>query len=315
MRTRRIAAEFEVHDERFAQVGGDDHLEVLYDGGRWLEGPVYSPAWRSVLFSDIPNDRVLRWDETTGRTGVFTAPAGFANGRTLDRQGRVITCSQGARAVVRTEVDGSTTVLADRWNGKRLNSPNDVVVRADGTIWFTDPSYGIDSDYEGHRAASETDGCHVYRIRDGVVDRVADDFDRPNGLAFNADEDQLHIVDTRRHHVRRFDVSPDGELSGGDVLATCEATNAFDGLRVDHLGRLWVAAHDGLHCFDPDGTLLGKLLVPEVCANLAFGGQRGTLLFITASTTLYSIMVNFTEAVRPPAKITRDPRTPTADRR
>ena len=161
---RTVPARFEVIDDRFAGVGGDAHMEVLFSAGRWLEGPVYVPAGRYVLFSDIPNDRVLRWDETTGAVGVFHQPAGYANGRTLDRTGRVVSCRHGHRQVVRTEHDGRDTVLASHHQGRRLNSPNDVVERADGTIWFTDPSYGIDSDYEGHLADSEIGGCHVYRI-------------------------------------------------------------------------------------------------------------------------------------------------------
>ena len=143
---------------------------TVFDDGRWLEGPAYSPLWRSVLFSDIPNDRVLRWDETTGAVGVWRSPAGYANGRIVDRQGRVVHCHHGSRSVTRVEPDGSVTTLADAYEGRRLNSPNDLVERADGSIWFTDPSYGIHSDYEGHQGESETDGCHVYRVdADGSV--------------------------------------------------------------------------------------------------------------------------------------------------
>jgi gluconolactonase len=296
---QRIRAVFEQIDERFHRVSGDEYVAVLYDEGRWLEGPAYSHTWRSLLFSDIPNDRVLRLDETTGAVGVWRQPAGYANGRTIDRQGRVISCEHGTRAVTRTEFDGTVSVVADRWDGRRLNSPNDVVVRADGTVWFTDPSYGIDSDYEGARAASETDGCHVYRVDpDGTVVRVADDFERPNGLAFSADERQLYIVDTRRKHIRRFDVDANG-LSGGEVLAECDA-GSFDGIRIDHQNRIWAAAHDGLHCFDPtDGALLGKLRLPEICANLTFGGPKGNILYVTASNTLFSIMTNCTGASYP----------------
>jgi len=236
--------------------------------------------------------------------GVWRQPAGYANGRTIDRQGRVISCEQGTRSVTRTEFDGSTTVLADRWEGHRLNSPNDVVVKADGTVWFTDPSYGIESDYEGFRADSETDGCHVFCIdADGAVVRVADDFERPNGLAFSADERQLYIVDTRRKHIRRFDVDASNQLSGGEVLAECDA-GSFDGIRIDHRNRIWAAAHDGLHCFDPDdGALLGKLKLPEICANLTFGGPKGNILYVTASNTLFSIMTNCTGAVYPTAEL------------
>ena len=296
---RTVPTRFELIDDRFAGVDGDARMEVLFSAGRWLEGPVYVPAGRYVLFSDIPNDRVLRWDETTGAVGVFSQPAGYANGRTLDRGGRVVSCQHGHRRVARTEHDGRDTVLASHHEGRRLNSPNDVVERADGTIWFTDPSYGIDSDYEGHLAQSEVGGCHVYRIDpSGDVHIVADDFERPNGLAFSCDEQQLYVADTRRRHIRRFDVDDDGSLSGGDVFADCVA-GTFDGLRLDSRGRVWAAAHDGLHCFDPDGTLLGKLHVPEVVSNLAFGGPERNHLFITATTTLYTLKLNCSGATYP----------------
>src|SRR5665811_1080600 len=185
---------------------------------------------------------------------------------TVDGQGRLVSCEQGNRRITRTEHDGSIIVLADRLSdGRRFNSPNDVVEHSDGSIWFTDPSYGIDTDYEGHKADSEIGACHVYRIDagSGTVRIVADDFVRPNGLAFSADERQLYIVDTSRKHHRRFYVAIDGDLSGGAVFAGCDA-GTFDGVRLDDSGRVWVAAHDGLHCFDPDGTLLGKLRLPEI---------------------------------------------------
>lgn len=279
-------------DERFAAVDGDQRLERIFADGRWVEGPVYSLAWRCLLFSDIPNDLTLRFDETSGVVGVFAHPAGYANGRTIDRQGRVVTCEHGGRRVTRVEHDGATTVLADRFEGKRLNSPNDVVERADGTVWFTDPSYGIETDYEGDRADSEIGGCHVYRIDpDGAVVRVADDFVRPNGLAFSADETQLYVVDTRARHIRRFDVSDGGVLTGGGVFAE-SGTMAYDGIRLDEDGRLWVAADDGLHCYDPDGTLLGKLLLPQAASNLAFGGPKRNVLYVTATWAVYRLRLN-----------------------
>ena len=294
-----IKTDFEVLDERFARVGGDEWMERVFDGGRWTEGPAYVPAGRYLVFSDIPNDRVLRWDETTGAVGVLRAPADYANGRTLDRLGRLVSCEQGTRRVTRVEHDGSLTVLADRYRGNRFNSPNDVVEHSDGGIWFTDPSYGIDSDYEGIRAASELDGCHVYRVDPrGEVHRVADDFDRPNGLAFSAGEETLYVGDSRRKHIRRFDVVDGAALSGGEVFATCDA-GTFDGLRLDAEGRLWAAAHDGLHCFAPEGTLLGKLHVPEVTSNLVFGGPRRNHLFITATTSVYAIRLNVNGAAYP----------------
>ncbi|MFC9252947.1 SMP-30/gluconolactonase/LRE family protein [Amycolatopsis thailandensis] len=290
-----VKAHFEVLDERFARVNGDEWMRRLHTGCRWTEGPAYFPAGRYLVFSDIPNDRVLRWDETTGAVGVFREPAGFHNGHTVDRQGRLVSCEQGGRRVTRTEHDGTTTVLADTYQGKKFNSPNDVVESSDGAIWFTDPSYGIDSDYEGHQAESEIGACHVYRADplDGSVRIVADDFARPNGLAFSLDESLLYIADTRQNpsHIRVFSVN-DGRLSGGGIFATCDA-GGFDGVRVDAAGRVWAAAHDGLHCFAPDGTRIGKLRVPEVCSNLTFGGPRWNDLFITASSSVYTLRVNF----------------------
>jgi gluconolactonase len=242
----------------------------------------------------------MRWDETTGVTGVFRQPSGFANGHTADRQGRMLSCEHGHRRVTRTEPDGSITVLADAYQGKKLNSPNDIVERADGSVWFTDPAYGIDSDYEGHQATSEIGACYVYRIdpSTGQVTIVADDFDRPNGLAFSADERQLYIADSARHHIRVFSVTDDGRLEGGAVFVACD-TGTFDGIRLDSAGRIWAAADDGLHCIDPDGTLIGKLHVPETVANLTFGGAQRNRLFITATTSLYSIRVNVTGAAYP----------------
>jgi gluconolactonase len=295
-----VKAQFEVLDERFRGCRGDRWLECLYTGCRWTEGPAYFPAGRYLVFSDIPNDRILRWDETTNAVGVFRQPAGYANGHTVDRQGRLVSCEQGPRRVTRTEPDGSVTVVADNWDGKRLNSPNDIVERADGSLWFTDPSYGIDSDYEGFRADSEIGACYVFRAdpATGAVRKVADGFDRPNGLAFSADERTLYVVDSRRQHMRAFAVTDDSTLTGGEVFATCNAGN-FDGIRLDASGRVWAAAHDGLHCFDPDGTLLGKLHVPEVVANFTFGGPKRNRLFICATSSLYSILVNFNGATYP----------------
>jgi gluconolactonase len=289
-----IPAEFEPLDKRAAVIPGDDHLELVYRGTRWAEGPVYFPAGRFLVWSDIPNDRLLRWDEMTGRVGPFRSPAGYANGHTLDREGRLISCEQGHRRVTRTEHNGAITVLADRWQGNRFNSPNDVVVRSDGSIWFTDPPYGILSDYEGHRADQEIDGCHVYRIDPATaeVHVAADDFLRPNGLAFSPDESQLYIADTQRNHIRLFDVHPDGTVSGGEVFAKHEGRGSFDGIRLDDTGRLWAAVGKAIHCYHPDGTLLGKLHLPDKTSNLVFGGPKRNRLFITASTCLYSIMLS-----------------------
>ena len=259
----------------------------------------YFPAGRYLVFSDIPNDRLLRWDETTGAVGVFRQPARFGNGHTVDRLGRLISCEHGSRQVTRDEPDGSVTVLAGHYQGKRLNSPNDVVERADGSIWFTDPTYGIVSDYEGHQADSEIGASHVYRIDPGGgVHLVAGDFTQPNGLAFARDEQQLYISDSEERHIRVFGVTAGGTLTGGDVFARCTA-GTFDGLRVDNTGRVWAAAGDGLHCFHPDGTLLGKLHVPETVANLVFGGAQRNHLFICATTSLYALRVTVTGARYP----------------
>ncbi|MGW0806166.1 SMP-30/gluconolactonase/LRE family protein [Nonomuraea sp. NPDC002799] len=296
--TDTIPTEFEVLDERFAAIGGDDRTERLHTGTRWAEGPVYFPAGRFLVWSDIPNERMLRWDEMTGAVGPFRLPSGYANGNTLDREGRLVTCEQGNRRVTRTEHDGSITVIADRWEGKRLNSPNDVIVRSDGSVWFTDPPYGISSDYEGVAAEQEIDGCHVYRADPvtGEVRIVAGDFVRPNGLAFSLDESRLYVADTRARHLRVFDVRADGTLTGGKVFAEGTDQDNFDGVRLDNTGRVWAAAGRAVLCHDPDGTLIGRLNLPEAVANLVFGGLKRNRLFITASSSLYSLMTNVTGA-------------------
>jgi gluconolactonase len=294
------SGDFAILDERFRPlVKVTARIEKLYEGCRWAEGPAYFPAQRSLVWSDIPNDRMLRFDEATGETGVFRAPAGYSNGNTVDREGRLVSCEHGNRRVTRTEHDGSITVLAERFEGKRFNSPNDVVVRSDGSIWFTDPSSGIDSDYEGHKAESEIGTCNVYRVdpASGAIRIAADDFVRPNGLAFSPDERLLYIADTGvshmkdgPKHIRVFRVADDGKLSGGEVFATC--TDAvFDGFRLDTEGRIWSSAGDGVHCLEPDGTLIGKVLVPERVANVVFGGPKRNRLFICATTALYAVLV------------------------
>ena len=286
--------DFEILDDRFASlVKTTAKVDHLFEGCAWAEGPAYFPAGRYLVWSDIPHDRLLRWDETTGETGVFRHPAGYTNGNTADREGRLVSCEHGGRRVSRTEHDGSVTTIADRHDGKRFNSPNDVVVRSDGSIWFTDPAYGIESDYEGHRGESEIDGCHVYRVdpASGAVTIVADDFDRPNGLAFSPDETRLYVSDTggpATRHIRVLDVNANGTLSGGEVFATYTA-GAFDGFRLDDAGRIWTSAGDGVHCYDPNGTLLGKVLVPEKVANVEFGGAKRNRLFICGTTSLYAV--------------------------
>jgi gluconolactonase len=282
---------YEVLDERFDGLRGDDHLERLFTGCRWAEGPVYVASGRYLLFNDIPEDRTLRWDECTGVVGVFRSPSHHANGLTLDRQGRLISCEHSGRRVTRTELDGSITVLADRWDGRRLNSPNDAVVDRGGVVWFTDPPYGILTDYEGERAESEVGACNVYRVdpADGRVVLVADDFDRPNGLAFSADERRLFIADTQRGHIRVFDVDDDRNLANSRVFVDIPVGKP-DGFRLDEDEHIWAAAGDGVQCFDPDGTLLGTVKVPEAAvANVVFGGPKRNRLFIAASTSIYSI--------------------------
>ena len=301
---------FEVLDKRFASyVMGNVHIDVLASdiGLRWSEGPVWFGDGRYLLWSDIPNNRIMRWDETDGSVSVYRNPSNHTNGHTRDRQGRLISCEHGGRRVSRTEYDGRITVLADSHNGKRLNSPNDVVVKSDDTVWFTDPSYGILSEYEGHQSELEQDGCHVYRFdpTSGALKTVATDFVKPNGLAFSPDEKLLYIADTGASHdpdgpkhIRRFQVRDDGTLAGGEVFADC-TTGLFDGFRVDHHGNIWTSAADGVHCYTPDGTLIGKIKVPEVVANVCFGGVKKNRLFICATTSLRAVYLN-TRGVQTP---------------
>jgi len=271
-------------------------IERLYDGCRWAEGPAYFPAHRSLVWSDIPNDCMLRWDEASGQVSVFRSPSNYSNGNTVDRQGRLVTCEHGGRRVTRTEIDGSLTVITDRYDGKRYNSPNDVVVKSDGTIWFTDPTYGIDTDYEGHKAVAEQDGSHVYRVGvDGEVVRVLDDFVKPNGLAFSPDEKRLYVVDSGGthvpkgpRHIRVFDVGADGSLSGGEIFAD---KGNYDGLRLDEDGRIWTSATEAVHCYEPDGTLIGEIMIGEPVSNVCFGGLKRNRLFITATTSVYAVML------------------------
>ena len=300
--TLDLTSSFEVVDARFRKLALPYiHVEKLHTGCRWAEGPAWFAAGRYLVWSDIPNDRMLRWDETDGSVSVFRQPSMNSNGNTVDAMGRLVTCEHRSRCVTRTEFDGSRTVLADRYEGKRFNSPNDVVVKRDGSIWFTDPSYGIDSDYEGDAASSEIGARNVYRVdaANGSVTLVASDFVQPNGLAFSPDESLLYIADTGiTHHVdgprhlRRFRVAADGaSISGGEVFATCPA-GVYDGFRIDVQGNLWLSAGDGVRCHAPDGSLLGRIAIPEAVANVCFGGPKLNRLFICATTSLYSVFLN-----------------------
>ena len=296
---------FDVRDPRFVDgLFPHESVEKIWTGGRWCEGPAWFPAHGTLVWSDIPGNRMLRWDERNNTVGEFRKPSHNTNGNTVDRQGRLISCEHLSRTVTRTEHDGSITVLADKWMGKRLNSPNDAVVHSDGAIWFTDPDYGIMSEYEGQRAESETGACHVYRIdpHSGAVERVADDFDKPNGLAFSPDESILYVADTGAshhpggpRHIRKFAVSG-STLRDQGVFAVCD-NGLFDGFRVDVKGRLWSSAADGVHVFHPDGTLLGKIRIPEIVANVCFGGLKRNRLLICATSSLYSVYLNTTGAV------------------
>ena len=302
---------YDVRDERFRRlVNGNAHVDKLCTGCRWAEGPAWFAAGRYLVWSDIPNDRIMRWDETDGTVSVFRSPARNTNGHTVDAKGRLVSCEHGGRCISRTNFDGGREVLVDRFEGKRFNSPNDLVIRSDGTVWFTDPTYGIDSNYEGDQSEAEIDGSWVYRFdpATGDIAAVITDMVKPNGLAFSCDESVLYVADTGAthvragpRHIRRFTVGADGRsLSGGDVFATCDA-GLFDGFRVDVADRIWSSAADGVHCFDPDGTLIGKIRVPEVVANVCFGGAKRNRLFICGTTSLYAVYVMTQGALRPGA--------------
>ncbi len=301
---------YQIDDPAFANlIVRSAAVERLFTGCRWAEGPVWFDDLQCLLFSDIPNQRILRWAADAsggGAVSTFRQPSQFANGQTRDRQGRLVTCEHGSRRVTRTEVDGSITVLAATFQGKRLNSPNDVVVRSDGSIWFTDPTYGILSDYEGYLSAPEQPVRGVYRVDGGSGEMtcVVDDFCQPNGLAFSPDEGTLYIADSGAshdgsapRHIRAFDVV-DGKLRNDREFAVIDA-GIPDGIRTDTAGNLWSSAADGVHCFAPDGHRLGKVLVPEEVANLSFGGPRRNRLFITATSSLYSVYLTATGAQRP----------------
>ncbi|WP_222434998.1 SMP-30/gluconolactonase/LRE family protein [Phaeobacter marinintestinus] len=294
-----VSDSYEYYDKRFYDLTVPiAAVETLYDQCRWAEGPVWFNDHATLLWSDIPNQRMLRWTEGQG-VSVFRARSDFANGHTRDRQGRLVSCEHGTRRVTRTEPDGSVTVIADSYDGKRLNSPNDVVVKSDGTIWFTDPSYGIMSDYEGYKSDMEQAKCYVFCAdpNTGALKIVADSFVKPNGLCFNAEETRLYIADSGRshdpdgpHHIRAFDVGTDNTLSNGRVF--CEVDPGVpDGFRLDIDENVWTSCMDGVICFDCDGVALGKIKIPTMVSNLTFGGPRRNRLFITATNAVYAVYV------------------------
>ena len=291
---------FDIIDPVFAgYVLSNAPLEMLGEGFRWVEGPVWFADSETFLFSDLPNSRVMRWTESGGMSVVRQNDA-FENGHARDRQGRLVACSHRHRTISRTELDGSQTLLADHFEGRRLNSPNDVVVKSDGSIWFTDPTYGINTDYEGGKQTPERPPA-VYRLdpADGAMTVVADDFDGPNGLCFSPDESRLYIAETGiqfaehpERGIRVFDVAADGRsLSNGRDFHSI-APGFADGICCDDLGNIWSSAADGVHCISPEGKLLGKIKVPHLVSNLRFGGRNRSRLFICASHTIYAIYTN-----------------------
>ena len=299
----------------FPAFAGTMAVERVATGFRWAEGPVYFPAGRYVLFSDIPNNRIMRFSEDDGHVSVYRQPSMNSNGNTIDREGRLITCEHSGRRVTRTELDGSITIIADKYNGKKLNSPNDAVVAADGSIWFCDPAYGIGGFYEGIKADAEQDKKNVYRVdpKSGDIKMVVDDFVQPNGLCFSPDEKKLYICDTgftdgpdNPSHIRVFDVDlAGGKLSNSKVFAEMPKPSITDGLRCDTAGRLWCSVgwgdpnEDGVRCYMPDGDLLGKIHIPETVANLCFGGMQRNRLYICGSSSLYAVYTSAQGAMKP----------------
>lgn len=303
----------EVIDPRFEKCRiASAAVERLYTGTRWAEGPVWFGDGRYLLFSDIPNNRMLRWQEETGEVSVFRGPSNYSNGNCRDRQGRLLTCEHDSRRLTRTEYDGNITVLMDRFQGKLLNAPNDLAVHSDGAIWFSDPGYGIMSNYEGHKAAFDLP-ANVYRLdpktREATV--VAGDLDKPNGICFSPDEKRLYIVDTGvpkhptdPHPIYVYDVVDGTRLTNRRLFVNM-APGTSDGIRCDVDGNVWSAAgwggeeYNGVHVFAPDGTLIGKIHLPETCANLCFGGAKKNRLFMAASQSLYAVYVG-TEGAQTP---------------
>ena len=295
----------EVIDPRFAKYKIPNAVvERLWTGARWAEGPVWFGDSHHLLWSDIPNNRIMRWTEETGEVSVFRCPSNNSNGNTRDKQGRLITCEHGTRRVTRTEYDGSITVLIGRFDGKRLNAPNDVVVHPDGHIWFTDPGYGILLNYEGGLAEFELP-TNVYRLNPdtGEATVATDALEKPNGLCFSPDYSKLYIVDTgashkpnHPRHILVYNVVDNARLTDGRLFCDM-APGTSDGIRCDIDGNLWASAgwagdgYDGVHIFAPDGDLIGKIHLPEVCSNLCFGGLKRNRLFMTGSQSIYAVYV------------------------
>lgn len=293
---------------------GNAGIERVYTGCRWAEGPAWSAEGRYLVWSDIPNDRQLRLLEDDGHVGVFRKPAHFSNGNTFDYEGRQLSCEHDTRRVVRYEHNGKVTVLADKWQGKPLNAPNDIVVHPDGGIWFTDPGYGILAAYEGHLDKMEIKEA-VYRIdaKTGKMDKVLDDMYKPNGLCFSPDYKKLYVCETGSSHypdapknIRLYDVVDGVAARNGKQFTSMElpgtGTGMADGIRADAQGNIWAGAgwvgkgYDGVHVFAPDGKRIGMILLPEICANLCFGGPRRNRLFMAASQSIYALYVETTGA-------------------
>jgi gluconolactonase len=303
-----------VLDPRFAKIKANNAvIERLHTGARWAEGPAWSGAGRYLVWSDIPNDRQIRWIEEDGHTSVFRAPSHYSNGNTFDWEGRQLSCEHDTRRVVRYEHNGKVTVLADKWDGKPLNAPNDIVVHPDGGIWFTDPGYGILSIYEGHKDKLELKEA-VYRIdKTGKMEKVTDEAYKPNGICFSPDYKKLYLCDTGATHypdapkiIKVFDVADGRSLRNGKQFINMElagkGAGLADGIRADVDGNIWTGAgwvgpgYDGVHIFAPDGVRIGMILLPEICANLCFGGTKRNRLLMAASQSLYSLYVETTGA-------------------
>ncbi|UES47808.1 SMP-30/gluconolactonase/LRE family protein [Roseibium aggregatum] len=300
-----FSSPYQIDDPRFRNlIQKNARLRQLATGFEWTEGPVWFADHQHLFFSDIPANRMMRLT-LDGQVSTYRQPADYSNGNTRDRQGRLVSCQHGTRSVTRTELDGTRTVIADSYQGKRLNSPNDVIVQSSGAIWFSDPTYGILSDYEGYTSEPEQAARNVFRVDPvtGEVEAMITDFTQPNGLAFSSDESVLYVAESGSSHdaevpsiIRAFKLDETGGILSDEVFATIDR-GLPDGMRVDAAGHLWSSASDGIHCFHPDGTRLGKILVPEVVSNLCFGGVRGNRLLITATTSVYEIAVNARSAI------------------